>query len=70
MSPGMMEFNVRPGRIATQNLFVINQSNEESLFQVYVEGEVREWFRIPPMKLVLKPGRCHSNCYLKEEKEP
>jgi len=55
VAPGKMEFNVRPGGTEVQTLHVINQSNQESQFQVYVEGEFEEWFLITPGEFTLAP---------------
>ena len=53
VTPGRMEFSVRPGSTEMQTLHVINQSNEEMLFRVYVEGEYGEWFQITPGEFTL-----------------
>ena len=55
VTPGKMEFRVHPGGIEAQTLSVINPSNEESQFLVYVEGEHAEWFKITPSELTLGP---------------
>lgn len=55
VTPGKMEFRVRPGGIEAQTLRVINPSDEESQFLVYVEGEHEEWFKITPSEFTLGP---------------
>jgi len=55
VTPGKMEFRVRPGGIEAQTLSVVNPSDEESQFMVYVEGEHEEWFRITPGEFTLGP---------------
>jgi len=53
VAPGKMEFSLRPGDAEVQTLHVINQANQKSEFQVYVEGEDEEWFVITPGKFTL-----------------
>ncbi len=55
VTPGKLDFSVRPGGTEVQTLNVINQSNQESLFRVYVEGEFEEWFLISPGEFSLAP---------------
>lgn len=55
VAPGKLDFTVRPGGTETKTLNVINQSNQESLFRVYVEGEFEEWFLISPGEFSLAP---------------
>ncbi len=55
VTPGKLEFSVRPGGTEVQTLHVINQSNRISEFQVYVEGEYEEWFVISPGEFTLPP---------------
>lgn len=55
VTPGKMEFSVRPGGTETKILHVINQSNQESIFCVYVEGKYEEWFLITPGEFTLAP---------------
>jgi len=55
VAPGKMEFSVRPGGTEVQTLSVINQSDRESLFRVYIEGEYEEWFLISPSEFTLAP---------------
>ncbi len=55
VAPGKMEFNVRPGSTEVQTLHVINQSDQETQFQVYVEGGNQGWFEITPAEFTLKP---------------
>jgi len=55
VTPGKMEFRVYPGGMKAQTLSVINPSDEESQFVVYVEGEHEEWFRITPSEFTLGP---------------
>jgi len=53
VAPGKMEFKVRPGGSEVQTLHVINQSNQETEFQVYVEGGNKNWFEITPAEFTL-----------------
>lgn len=53
VAPGKLDFSVRPGGTEAKTLNVINQSNQESLFRVYVEGEYEEWFLITPGEFTL-----------------
>jgi len=53
VAPGKMEFSTRPGGTEMQTLHVINQANQKSEFQVYVEGGNAGWFTITPCELVL-----------------
>ena len=55
VTPGKMEFSLYPGGTQAQTLSVINPSDEESKFVVYVEGEHEEWFRITPGEFTLGP---------------
>ena len=55
VTPGKMEFRVRPGGVEKKTLCVINPSDEESQFLVYVEGEHEEWFKITPSEFTLGP---------------
>jgi hypothetical protein len=54
VAPGKMEFKVRPGGSEVQTLYVINQSDQETEFQVYVEGKNENWFEITPSQFTLK----------------
>ena len=54
VAPGKMEFKVRPGGSEVQTLYVINQSDQETEFQVYVEGKNKNWFEITPSQFTLK----------------
>jgi P pilus assembly chaperone PapD len=56
VAPGRMEFKVRPGGTAVQTLNVINQSDQPSQFQVYVEGGNEGWFDINPAQFTLNAG--------------
>ena len=53
VSPGKMEFSVRPGGTESQILQIINQSDSPSDFEVYVEGENAEWFKVTPGEFTL-----------------
>ena len=53
VAPGKMEFSLRPGDAEVQTLHVINQANQKSEFQVYVEGGNEEWFIITPGEFTL-----------------
>ena len=53
VAPGKMDFSVRPGGSEAKTLRVINQSSQESEFQVYIEGEQAQWVKITPGKFML-----------------
>jgi P pilus assembly chaperone PapD len=53
VAPGKMDFSVRPGSSEAQTLNVINQSDRESVFRVYIEGEQAEWVKIEPGEFTL-----------------
>lgn len=55
VTPGKMEFRVHPGGTEAQTLSVVNPSDEESQFRVYVEGEYGEWVKITPGVFTLGP---------------
>lgn len=54
VTPGKMDFSVHPGGSQVQTLYVINQDNQPSEFEVYVEGSNVNWVSITPAKFVLK----------------
>ena len=56
VAPGRMDFKVRPGGTEVQTLNVINQSDQASQFQVYVEGGNGGWFDINPAQFTLNAG--------------
>ncbi len=56
VAPGRMDFNVRPGGTELQTLNIINQSEQASQFQVYVEGGNEGWFKITPAEFTLNAG--------------
>ncbi len=56
VTPGRMDFTVRPGGTEVQTLRVINQSNGPSRFEVYVEGQHAEWFTVTPGEFILDAG--------------
>jgi hypothetical protein len=53
VAPGKMVFDIQPGGTEVQTLHVINQSGQESEFQVYAEGEKAEWVEISPAEFLL-----------------
>jgi P pilus assembly chaperone PapD len=53
-SPARMAFSVRPGSSELKALSVVNQDNQESNFEVYIEGQNDKWFTIIPAKFTLK----------------
>jgi hypothetical protein len=55
VTPGKLEFSVRPGGKSTQDLQVFNQSDQISKFQLYVEGFDETWFEISPAEFTLNP---------------
>ena len=56
VSPHELELEVYPLSRATNPIHVVNTSDEEGLYRVYVEGEAKEWFSIAPEEFVLEPG--------------
>lgn len=56
VAPGRMDFKVRPGGSEAQTLNVINQSDQASQFQVYIEGGNEGWFDINPAQFTLNAG--------------
>ena len=56
VTPGSLNLEAYPLMKASESIVVINTSGEEGLCQVYVEGEVTEWFSISPEEFVLGPG--------------
>jgi P pilus assembly chaperone PapD len=57
VAPGRMDFRVRPGGTEVQTLNVINQSDQASQFQVYIEGGPEAWFDIQPAQFTLNAGK-------------
>jgi len=60
VSPGRMDFTVRPGGSEAQTLNVINQSDQPSYFQVYIEGGNQGWFEITPDEFTLNGGEARG----------
>ena len=60
VTPGRMEFSIRPGGTEMKTLHVINQANQKSEFQVYVEGENGAWFTIIPGEFTLNAQETRS----------
>ena len=60
VAPGKMEFSLRPGDTEMQTLHVINQADQKSEFQVYVEGENEAWFTITPGAFTLNAQETKS----------
>ena len=56
VTPGRLSLEAYPLVKASESIVVVNTSSEEGLCQVYIEGEVREWFSISPAEFVLEPG--------------
>jgi P pilus assembly chaperone PapD len=56
VAPGRMEFKVRPGGSQVQTLNIVNQSDQASRFQVYIEGGNEGWFEITPADFTLNAG--------------
>ena len=56
ITPGSLKLEAYPLMKTSESVVVINTSGEEGLCQVYVEGEVGEWFSVSPGEFVLKPG--------------
>ena len=60
VAPGRMDFTVRPGGTEAQTLNIINQSDQASQFQVYVEGGNEGWFEITPDEFTLNGGEARG----------
>jgi P pilus assembly chaperone PapD len=60
VAPGRMDFTVRPGGSEAQTLNVINQSDQASYFQVYIEGGNQGWFEITPEEFTLNGGEARG----------
>jgi len=60
VAPGRMDFTVRPGGTEAQTLNIINQSDQASRFQVYVEGGNEGWFEITPAEFTLNGGEARG----------
>jgi len=56
VAPGRMDFRVRPGGTEVQTLNIVNQSDQASQFQVYVEGGPEGWVDIQPAQFTLNAG--------------
>jgi P pilus assembly chaperone PapD len=56
VAPGRMDFKVRPGGSQVQTLNIVNQSDQASQFQVYIEGGNEGWFEITPDEFSLNAG--------------
>jgi P pilus assembly chaperone PapD len=53
VTPGKMYFSVRPGDSETKTLHVINQSDQQTEFRIYIEDEEAEWISITPDRFML-----------------
>lgn len=56
VAPHRLDLEVYPLGSASGQLNVINNSDEEGLYRVYVEGENEAWFDISPQEFILEPG--------------
>lgn len=56
VAPKRLDMEVQPLGSASGRLNVINDSDEEGLYRVYVEGENEAWFDINPKEFTLEPG--------------
>lgn len=55
VTPRELELETHPASSTSGLVKVFNTSDEKSRYQVYVEGEVEEWFTITPEEFVLDP---------------
>ena len=55
VSPHELELEAYPLGSTASSFTVINASDEEGLYQVYVEGEGENWFSIAPAEFMLDP---------------
>jgi hypothetical protein len=53
VTPGKLNFNVSPGTTEVQTINIINQSDADARFQVYMNDDLKEWFEILPGDFVL-----------------
>lgn len=53
VTPGKMTFNVRPGSTESQTLYIFNQDDYTANYEVYIEGDYKNWVRISPDKFTL-----------------
>jgi len=60
VTPAKLDFSVSPGGTQRQTLNVVNQSDTEAQFQVYVEGEYKEWLVIKPDEFALAPSQIEA----------
>gem|GEM_PF-5590048 len=61
VSPHRLEVEVNPAGLVSSSISVVNTSDEESLYQVYIEEEdLSSWFQITPWEFVLDPGICQE----------
>lgn len=61
VSPHRLEVEVNLSGVVSSSISVVNTSDEESLYQVYIEGEdLRSWFYISPWEFVLEPESCQE----------
>lgn len=60
VTPARIDFDVEPGGEDRATLNVINQSEEVSRFQVYIEGEYEKWLTISPDVFVLEPHQSEA----------
>lgn len=56
ITPGSLRLEAYPLMKTSESVVVTNTSGEEGVCQVYVEGEVGEWFSVSPEEFVLEPG--------------
>ena len=57
VTPAKLDFSVSPGGTQRQTLNVVNQSDTEAQFQLYVEGEYEAWLVIKPDEFALAPDQ-------------
>ena len=55
VAPHELELEIYQSGSVTSPINVLNTSSDESLYQVYVEGNCEEWFSITPAEFVLGP---------------
>lgn len=60
VTPGKLDFTVHAGGTESQTLTVLNQSDHDAEFQVYVEGGDVDWLTVTPNEFTLSPAQSHG----------
>jgi hypothetical protein len=60
VTPGRLNFNVSPGSTASQTINIINQSDSEARFKIYMNDDLQKWFSILPDEFVLNAHKAQD----------